>query len=105
MARKAKTTAPKSPYDVHPSVLMMQNWITTLKEKTGRSLEEWVRHIKKDGPPDDKGRRQWLKDQYQLGTNTAWWLAERVANKAEWWDSDPEGYLQIAVKYVEDMYA
>jgi hypothetical protein len=29
-----------SVYGVHPGVEMMQKWVTELKEKTGRSLEE-----------------------------------------------------------------
>ena len=29
----------KSQYDVHPGVAMVQNWVATLREKTGRSLE------------------------------------------------------------------
>lgn len=39
-----------------------------------------------------------------LGTNSAWWLAERAAGKgAE--EDDPESYLKTAVGYVEAMYA
>ena len=32
----------KSLYSVHPGVLMTQKWVSTLKEKTGRTLEEWL---------------------------------------------------------------
>jgi len=67
----------KSLYSVHPGVLMTQKWIAELKTKTGRSLDEWLKHIKKAGPKGEEDRRQWLKDEYKLGTNTAWWLAER----------------------------
>jgi hypothetical protein len=46
----------KSPagYDLHPSVAMVQNFIAGLKTKTGRSLEEWIRLVKKEGPADEK---------------------------------------------------
>ena len=33
---------------------MVQNWVGTLKEKTGRSLEEWLALVKKSGPKNRK---------------------------------------------------
>ena len=49
-------------------------------------------------------RRTWLKDAHKLGTNYAWWLAERADGKgAE--DGDPKAYLKAAAAYVEAMYA
>ena len=47
----------KSLYSVHPGVLMTQKWVATLKEKSGRSLEEWLKLVKKNGPPTEKERR------------------------------------------------
>jgi uncharacterized protein DUF5655/uncharacterized protein DUF4287 len=94
----------KSLYGVHPGVLMTQKWVETLKEKTGRSLDEWLKLLKKSGPPTEKERREWLKSDHGLGTNTAWWLAERAEGKGEE-TSDPDAYLRAAEKYVEDMYA
>ena len=73
---KAKT---KTLYDVHPGVAMVQKWIAELKEKTGRSLEEWVDFVKTAGPKDEKSQREWLKVQQKLGTNSAWWIAARVS--------------------------
>ena len=49
MARAAVQIKKKSIYGVHPGVLMTQKWIAELKTKTGRSLEEWLKHIKKAG--------------------------------------------------------
>jgi hypothetical protein len=95
---------PKSVYSVHPGVLMTQKWIGELKQKTGRSLEEWLKHIKKEGPADETERRAWLKETYGLGTNTAWWLAERSVGKgAE--SGDPDLYLESAERDVEKMYS
>jgi Domain of unknown function (DUF5655)/Domain of unknown function (DUF4287) len=94
----------KSIYSVHPGVLMTQKWITELKQKTGRSLEEWLAHIKKSGPKDEMGRRAWLKEEHALGTNTAWWLAERAEGKGEE-SGDPDLYLAAAERYVEKMYS
>jgi hypothetical protein len=93
-----------SRYDVHPGVAMVQKWIAELKPKTGRSLEEWIVLIKKDGPEDYQSRRAWLKSEHNLGTNSAWWIAERAEGKGGEEDS-PEKYLATAIKYVEDQYA
>ena len=65
-------TQTKSIYGVHPGVLMTQRWATELKQKTGRTLEEWLKFIKKEGPPTEKERRDWLKSEHGLGTNSAW---------------------------------
>jgi hypothetical protein len=83
---------------------MVQDWIAKLPEKTGRSLDEWIRLVKELGPPTEKERRDWLKSNYQLGTNSAWWIAERAEGKGLE-DGDPETYLKAAAEYVEAMYA
>src|SRR6266705_8635 len=100
---ETKNAQKKSIYGVHPGVLMAQKWIAELKQKTGRTLEEWLRLIKKEGPPTEKGRRDWLKTKYGLGTNSAWWLAERSFGKGEE-IGDPDQYLRAAEKYVEAMF-
>jgi hypothetical protein len=38
---------PTSIYGVHPGVLMTQKWIAELKQKTGRTLDEWIKFIKR----------------------------------------------------------
>jgi hypothetical protein len=101
---RAKSSQPESVYGVHPGVAMVQNWIAGLKEKTGRSLEEWLRYVKKEGPATEKERREWLKEKHGLGTNAAWWLAERAEGKGLE-DGDPEAYLRAATQYVEDMFS
>jgi hypothetical protein len=98
------TAQRKSIYSVHPGVAMVQNWIATLKEKTGRSLDEWLALAKKEGPADNKARREWLKSKHKLGTNSAWWIADRIEGKGTE-DGDPEAYLQAAIRYVEEMYS
>ena len=103
MPKAAQETKTKSIYGVHPGVMMTQKWIAQLKEKTGRTLEEWLKHIKKEGPPTEQARRDWLKDELGLGTNTAWWLAERSVGKGEE-VGDPDEYLKAAEKYVEEMF-
>jgi Domain of unknown function (DUF5655)/Domain of unknown function (DUF4287) len=92
------------PYSVHPGIAMVRNWIDTLPRKTGRSLDEWLRLVKEQGPPTEKERRDWLKAEHGLGTNSAWWLAERSVGKGEE-DGDPEAYLKKAVEYVDAMFS
>jgi hypothetical protein len=94
----------RSLYSVHPGVEMVKKWVVALPEKTGRSLDEWIAFIETAGPATEMERREWLKKEFNLGTNTAWWLAERAAGKGEE-DSDDEKYLMAAEKYVEAMYS
>lgn len=101
---KTAPTKTKSIYGVHPGVAMTQKWIAQLREKTGRTLEEWLKYIRKEGPPAEKERRDWLKNEHGLGTNTAWWLAERSVGKGEE-VGDPDEYLKAAEQYVEEMFA
>lgn len=91
-------------YAVHPSILMLQDWIAALPRKTGKSLDQWLRLIKKEAPAGEAPRRDWLKANHGMGTNTAWWLAERSVGKGGEEDT-PEGYLAQAVRYVDAMYA
>jgi len=104
MPKAATQTGKKSIYGVHPGVAMTQKWVAELKQKTGRSLDEWLRLIKKFGPKDEKARREWLKTEHGLGTNSAWWLAERAEGKGSDVD-DPDAYLAAAERYVEQMFA
>ena len=94
----------KSLYSVHPGVLMTQKWVATLKEKTGRSLEEWLAVVKKSGPKAETEQREWLKQEFKLGTNSAWWIAERASGKGAETD-DPAVYLHAAEQYVEHMFS
>ncbi len=93
----------KSIYDVHPGVAMVQDWQAKLPEKTGKTLEQWIELIQKSGPPSEKERRDWLKTEHRLGTNSAWWIAERAEGKGTEAD-DPEAYLRAAERYVEERW-
>ena len=96
--------ATTSPYSVHPSVAYTQRVIANLKTKTGRSIDEWMAFVKKAGPKGEVERRAWLKDTHGLGTNYAWWIAERAEGKGG--DEDnPDVYLKRAPQYVEAMFA
>jgi hypothetical protein len=94
--------ARKSIYGVHPGVAMIQHAIASLPEKTGRSLDAWIAFMQKHGPKSEAARREWLKKEHKLGTNYAWWIAERAEGKGE--NGDPDQYLEVAERYVEDMF-
>lgn len=94
---------PASSYDVHPSLAMYQSSLAALKQKTGRSLEEWIKFVNKEGPATEKERRAWLKEKHGMGMNYAWWIAEQSLGKGD--DGSPETYLKNAETYVEKMYS
>jgi len=100
------TKKKKSLYSVHPGVAMVQKWMADLPVKTGKTFEQWLSHIRKNGPKDDKACVQWLKTEHGMGSNTAWWLAERAGNKPPGLaDDSPESYLKLAPEYVDKMFA
>jgi hypothetical protein len=104
MPRKAAAAPPPSLYDVHPGIAMTQKWVAELPEKTGRSLAEWLSLVRAEGPATETERRAWLKKEHGLGTNSAWWIAERAGGRGTEADT-PEGYLRAAADWVEAMYA
>ena len=94
----------KSLYSVHPGVAMVDKWKNDLPAETGRSLDKWIAFVRKSGPSTEKERRDWLKKEHKLGTNTAWWIAERADGKgAE--EGSPEAYLEAAEKWVDAMFS
>jgi hypothetical protein len=99
----ATKKAAKSTYDVHPSLSMFQSVLAGLKQKIGKDLEEWIKFVEKEGPASEEDRRLWLKTRHGLGTNYAWWIAERSVGKGD--DGSQETYLQQAEEYVEEMYS
>ncbi len=103
MARSAKSGSKSNPYGVHPSVSMVQKWVAELPVKTGRSLDQWLELIRRQGPATEIARRDWLKKEHGLGTMSAWWLAERADGRGE--DDSPEKYLASALVYVDEMFA
>ena len=94
----------QGPYAVHPGVAMVKKWMRELPEKTGRALEEWIALTRSSGPPTEKERREWLKKEHKLGTNSAAWIAERLEGKGTEEDS-PDTYLKTAAEWVEAQYS
>jgi hypothetical protein len=104
MAKTKQATQKKPLYDVHPSIQMVTYWITSLPERTGRSLDEWLNLIRTEAPAANKERCDWLKKQHGFGTNTARFLADRAEGKGTE-DGDEAAYLEAAENYVEAMFA
>lgn len=104
MPSRAKQGRKESPYSVHPGVTMVQTAIANLKQKSGRTLEEWIRFIKESGPRTEKERRERLRAEHKLGTNYAGWLAGWAQGKGRE-DGDPSAYLTAAEAYVETMFS
>ena len=91
-------------YSPHPSIQYARNVLATLERKTGKSWEEWVKVAEKSGLKTEQERRDWLKAEQGLGTNTARWIAEMSVGKGRDAVSE-EVYLSLAPGYVEAMYA
>ena len=96
----AKEAAARNPYSVHPGVEMTRKWVETMKEETGRSLEEWMALLRKADIEGKKARRTWLREKHGVPSNTAWWLAHKVEEDAAW-DDDPATYLRRAPVLVD----
>jgi Domain of unknown function (DUF5655) len=105
MPRKQPKSA-RSLYRVHSGVLMLIKWERELKEKTGRSLEEWSRFLNKQCKGLDRAARiVFLKDEHGIGSNSAWWLADRSLGELHPWDSTEEGYLAKCPELVDAQFA
>lgn len=101
---KAAAARTASLYGVSPSVITFQKWAAGLREKTGRSFDEWVALVKKEGLEDEKARAEWLKKKHKFTTFSAAWIAERAGGKGGDHDS-PESYLKAAPRYVDEQYS
>jgi len=97
-------TARKNPYSVHPSLKMVESSMRNLQERTGRTVDQWIRYVEKNGPPTEEARRAWLKTEHGFGTNYAWWVAELSVGKGRE-QLDPKAYLEAAQGYVDAMFA
>lgn len=101
--------AKKSIYGIHPALAYQQSIVGNLKAKSGRSLAEWLAHVKQTAPngADAKTLTAWLRIQ-GLGGTQAGIVAERAlvsADRHAFLEDTPKGYLRAAEAYVEAMYA
>jgi predicted transport protein len=87
-------TTKKSLYTTHPGLGREPAFHRNLQERTGKTLDQWVAYVKKSGPPTERERRAWLKDQ-GLTTNYAHWIAATAAGTEIGADNyDPEALVE-----------
>ena len=74
---------------------VMDAAVANLKERTGRSLDEWVQVVMESGidPHDLKAVRRWLKDEHGAMVNTRWHVAEATAKAAGWKRPSVEAFI------------
>ena len=73
---------------------MMSSVTDSMKERTGKTLEEWVAAVQatKIDPLNQKAVRNWLKSQGVL-QNSQWAIADAAARAAGWERPSVEGYI------------
>jgi hypothetical protein len=74
---------------------MMAAVTESMRERTGRSLEEWVSLVEGSGvdPLDQNAVRGWLKQVHGVRQNSQWAIAFAAAEAAGWVRPDVEGYV------------
>ena len=98
------STKSKFIYGIHPVVRRLQIWTASLKEKTGKTLDEWVELVQQSNLKTRAERRDWLKREFEFGTIAASLIAERAEGQG-WGDGDPAAYLKAAQGYVDAMFS
>src|ERR1035437_7113370 len=83
-----------SVYTLHPGFAMEEANLERLKERTGRTLDEWIRVVKNSGPSTGKERIAWLKQAHGITTNYALWIAKRVDGAGSAADYDPDAMVE-----------
>lgn len=87
-----------SVYSLHPGFAMEEASLRNAKERTGHTLDEWIRIVRKSGPEGEKARMAWLKQELGVTTNYALWIAKRADGGGGADDYDPDSL-------VEEMFA
>ncbi len=67
----------------------------SMRERTGRSLEEWVEAVGSSGvdPLDQLAVRKWLKAEHGIAQNSQWTIADAAARAAGWVRPSVEEYI------------
>lgn len=74
---------------------MMDAVTETMKERTGRTLDEWVAVVAASGldPLDQNAVRTWLKTEHGVKQNSQWAIADAAARAAGWVPPSVEEYI------------
>ncbi len=75
---------------------MMSAVVHSMRERTGRSLEEWVELVNASGtdPLDQNAVRRWLKQEHGVLQNSQWAIADAAARAAGWEPPSTEEYIE-----------
>lgn len=94
MARTAKKpSSAEARFAEHPAVAHEKAIIANLKQRTGRTLQEWIVLVKKSGASRRKERAAWLKTKHKLGTTTASIIAGRAEGRKL--DYKPDVHVKV----------
>lgn len=82
--------APRSPQEMAVAVAR------TMKERTGRTVEEWVELVNASGidPLDQLAVRRWLKSEHGIAQNSQWAIADAAARAAGWRPPTLDEYIE-----------
>nr|WP_095969945.1 DUF5655 domain-containing protein [Rhodococcus erythropolis] len=74
---------------------MMAAVTSSMRDRTGRTLEEWVEAVRTSGvdPLDQNEVRKWLKAEHGVPQNTQWAIAFEAATQAGWVEPTVEQYI------------
>ncbi len=74
---------------------MMAAVTRSMKERTGRTLEEWVALVQGSGvdPLDQNAVRRWLKAEHGIPQNSQWAIADAAARASGWKPPTTEEYI------------
>jgi hypothetical protein len=84
----------KSIYSLHPGFAMQETSMQNLKERTGKTVEEWAEILRRDGPEDEAQRKEWLKSEHGFTTNYAAWVVGWARGERGAEGYDPETYVE-----------
>lgn len=75
---------------------MMAAVATSMKERTGKTLEEWVAVVRESGLDllDQNAVRRWLKSEHDIPQNSRWAIADAAARDAGWVRPDVDDYIE-----------
>jgi hypothetical protein len=78
---------------------MIEGSKRTIVERTGKTYEDWLEILGRDGPVEEKEQREWLKREHGFTSNYALWIVEGLAGRGpENYDPDANVDAQFAGK-------
>ncbi len=89
---------PDTVYSLHPGFKMLATSKRNIVERTGKTYEDWVEILRRDGPAEEEQQRGWLKTK-GLTNNYAGWVVDGAAGRGiDSYDPDADVEAQYAGK-------